>query len=69
MQYVDVVCINRYYGWYHDAGQLDVISYQLSYDLQQWYKAFHKPLMITEYGADTVPGLHSVSLLTASCSL
>ncbi|KAI0212759.1 Beta-glucuronidase [Lamellibrachia satsuma] len=59
-QYTDVQCINRYYGWYHDTGHLETIPFQLTYDLEQWYKTFKKPLIITEYGADTVPGLHTM---------
>src|SRR5690242_10556174 len=27
-KYIDVICINRYYGWYSDSGRLDVIPTQ-----------------------------------------
>ena len=60
-KYTDFQCINRYYGWYQDTGHLETISTQLSYDLENWYKILQKPIMVTEYGADTVPGLHMVS--------
>ena len=63
-QYVDVLCINRYYGWYHDTGHLETIPFQLTYELEQWYKTFKKPLIVTEYGADTIPGLHTVGDIT-----
>jgi len=59
-QLVDIVCINRYYGWYSNTGALDTISYSLSYDLDHWYQTFNKPLLITEYGADTIPGEHTL---------
>ena len=59
----DVVCVNRYYAWYEDTGALETIYYKLTYDLQKWYELFQKPIMITEYGADTVPGQHTVSTL------
>ena len=57
-QFMDVVMINRYYGWYSDSGHPEVVSYQLSYDLDNWYQMRKKPIMISEYGAGTVDGLH-----------
>ncbi|KAJ8304456.1 hypothetical protein KUTeg_018039 [Tegillarca granosa] len=57
-QYVDVLCINRYYAWYSDCGHTEVIQKQLTYDLTQWHQKYNKPIIITEYGADTIPGLH-----------
>ena len=59
--------MNHYYGWYQDTGQLETIPYQLSANLKQWRKRYQLPFILTEYGADTVAGLHSVSdLLRAS---
>ncbi|KAJ8304053.1 hypothetical protein KUTeg_017636 [Tegillarca granosa] len=57
-QYVDVLCINRYYAWYSDCGHTEVIQKQLTYDLTHWHQKYNKPIIITEYGADTIPGLH-----------
>ncbi|HBG28571.1 MAG: beta-glucuronidase [Planctomycetes bacterium GWF2_41_51] len=57
-KYLDVVCVNRYFSWYLDSGQLDLIPLQLEYDMKQWYKRFNKPVLLTEYGADTIAGLH-----------
>lgn len=62
VQYFDVIGVNRYYAWYSDAGQLDLISYQLVNDVTAWYQKFNKPIIITEYGADTYIGLHQVLL-------
>jgi len=59
-QFNDIVCVNRYFGWYQDTGALTTITTRLAYDLDLWYKRFNKPIIITEYGADTVPGQHSV---------
>ena len=59
-EFTDVQCFNRYYGWYEDTGQLETIPYKMSYDLDKWYETLQKPLIVTEYGADTVPGLHTV---------
>lgn len=57
-QFMDVVMINRYYGWYSDSGHPEVVPYQLSYDLDNWYQVRKKPIMISEYGASTIDGLH-----------
>ena len=35
----------------------------MPYDLNKWYEKYQKPYIITEYGADTVSGLHTVSLI------
>ncbi len=56
---VDVVCINRYYGWYSDPGRLEVIEPQLRRELLAMHEnSGGRPVMVTEYGADTIAGLH-----------
>ena len=57
---VDVVSINRYYGWYYDHGDLSVIHGQMTEELKRWHEKYNKPVLIAEYGADTVEGLHSL---------
>ena len=59
-QYVDVLCVNRYYAWYSDCSHTELIQRQLTYDLNGWHSRFNKPVIITEYGADTVAGFHQV---------
>ena len=54
---MDVVCLNRYYGWYNLSGDLDAACYALSMELDFWEKQ-EKPVIFTEYGADTLPGYH-----------
>ena len=61
VQYVDVILHNRYYAWYQDPGQTQLISRQLEIDLRAWFDKFHRPVVQSEYGADTVAGLHTVS--------
>lgn len=61
--YVDVICVNSYYSWYHDPGHLEVIPLQLTAQFENWYKTYQKPIIQSEYGADSVPGLHSVSVV------
>jgi beta-glucuronidase len=55
----DVVMINRYYGWYVHTGDLEAAEKALQAELEAW-AAEGKPILVTEYGADTVSGLHSV---------
>lgn len=55
----DVICLNRYYGWYVAGGDLETAQTLLAAELAGWNKLQSgKPILITEYGADTVAGLH-----------
>ena len=71
---MDFICVNRYYGWYIDMGQdiLDIrthrtkdtfryipwINQSVYWDISLWRETFHKPIIVTEYGADSIPGLN-----------
>ena len=54
---MDVVCINRYYGWYNLSGDLDAACHALNIELDFW-ENIGEPVMFTEYGADTIEGIH-----------
>lgn len=56
--YVDVICVNSYFSWYHDSGHLEVIRLQLNSEFENWYETYRKPIIQSEYGADAVAGLH-----------
>ena len=56
----DVLCINRYYGWYVFGGDLDAAERAMRAEMKYWEK-LGKPWMLTEYGADTVAGLHKAT--------
>ena len=56
----DVVCINRYWGWYTQAGQPELGVKLLEQELDSIYETLHKPIIISEFGADTVAGMHSL---------
>jgi beta-glucuronidase len=56
----DVICLNRYQGWYTQTGDLPAAELALEAELREWARLYGKPLIMTEYGADTMPGLHSV---------
>ena len=55
----DVVCINRYYGWYVLGGRLEQGAKELARELDALHKAFGKPIVIAEFGTDTLPGAHN----------
>lgn len=58
---LDVLCLNRYYGWYKNHGDLAKAEVGLREELLAWQKKYpEKPIVMTEYGADTMPGLHSM---------
>lgn len=56
----DVVCINRYYGWYTSPGDLNAGVDQFSKELDYLHKTLNKPIIITEFGADAYPGIHAL---------
>ena len=57
---MDVCCINRYYGWYNLSGDLDAACDAWNTELDFW-AGQGKPVMLTEYGADTYPGIHNTN--------
>jgi beta-glucuronidase len=59
-EFMDVLCLNRYYGWYTFPGQVEEGAQKLSQELDALHAKFHKPLIFTEFGADTLPGWHAV---------
>ena len=58
---MDVICVNSYYSWYHDYGHMEVIQLQLATQFENWYRTYQKPIIQSEYGADTIAGFHQVS--------
>lgn len=56
----DVIMLNRYYGWYLSTGDLATAEQHLEKELNAWAQLHEKPIIMTEYGADTQAGLHSI---------
>ena len=57
---IDVLCLNRYYGWYVNHGDIEGARVGLRKELKEWQEKYpDKPIIMTEYGADTLPGYHS----------
>ena len=57
---VDVIGLNLYFGWYSTPGDLFTAKKVLSDWLDRWHASFEKPIVITEYGVDTIAGLHKL---------
>lgn len=56
----DFISLNRYYGWYDEIGNIGAIEPLYKADLGRYHEKFHKPIIVTEFGADTVEGIHSL---------
>lgn len=56
----DVICLNRYWGWYVDHYDLESAEKHLDAELAGWSNKYSVPFIITEYGADTLVGGHSI---------
>jgi beta-glucuronidase len=55
----DLICVNRYFGWYVSPGDLEAATRQLEEELRAWAR-YGKPIVVTEFGADALPGLHAL---------
>jgi beta-glucuronidase len=60
MDLFDVICVNRYFGWYQQTGDLEAAEIALEEELRLWQDTYDKPIIMSEYGADTLAGLHSI---------
>jgi beta-glucuronidase len=54
----DVICMNRYWGWYSLGGELDKATVSLEQELDSTWHTWRKPIILTEFGADTLAGMH-----------
>ncbi len=55
----DISALNRYNAWYFDTGDLEAIEERLGRDLADWHEKYKQPIIMTEYGADTIAGMHA----------
>jgi beta-glucuronidase len=55
----DLICVNLYPSWYTDCGDLSAIGPALERVLCGFWKKYGKPIIISEFGADAVAGMHS----------
>ena len=59
LEYVDIICLNRYYGWYTESGQLDFACQKLGKELDELYQVHKKPILLSEFGAGAIAGMHA----------
>ncbi len=57
--FLDFLCLNRYFGWYTECGEIEKGAEFLSAELDLLYETYQKPLVLTEFGADALPGHHA----------
>lgn len=58
-EFLDFICLNRYFGWYQLSGQIERGVELLSTELDLLYETYRKPILLTEFGADAIPGSHA----------
>jgi len=58
-EFCDILCLNRYYGWYTEQGRIKEGCEILSNELDKLYQKYQKPIILTEFGADAIPGWHA----------
>ncbi|KAI7370659.1 hypothetical protein KC354_g1087 [Hortaea werneckii] len=58
--FFDVTMLNRYYGWYEQTGDLAAAEIALEESLQGWEQTYPRPIIMSEYGVDTIAGLHAI---------
>ncbi len=54
----DVICLNKYPSWYVKCGRLEQID-ELLGEVVGFWKKYKKPILMSEFGADALPGLHN----------
>lgn len=58
----DFLLLNRYRGWYDTEGNLKGAAAKLKAELEGFHRRCpEKPIMLGEYGADTIAGLHDIN--------
>ncbi|GLG94718.1 Beta-glucuronidase [Gryllus bimaculatus] len=58
--FMDVIGVNRYFSWYSDTGDLELVSRQVETEYTKWHNVCKKPIFMSEYGADTISGFHQL---------
>ena len=48
-------------GWYVFGGRLDRAEEELARELDALHETFGKPIILAEFGTDTLPGAHSTT--------
>lgn len=59
LELCDAVMVNRYWGWYRLGGQIEQARAEMEEELDVLHERLAKPIIIAEFGADTIAGHHS----------
>lgn len=59
LESADIIFLNAYPGWYRLPGRLDEAAASLGDTLDRLGQAWRKPVLLTEFGADAIPGGHA----------
>ncbi len=59
LEHCDVIALNRYFGWYELPGRIEEAASRLAADLDAIHERHRKPILLTEMGADAIPGTHA----------
>jgi beta-glucuronidase len=59
--HVDFLALNRYLGWYEAPAQIERAIAMLAAECDELAARYRKPLFLSEFGADAIPGLHATS--------
>lgn len=59
IKYFDIICVNKYYGWYLYPGQIDGSLKEFSDCIDSFYDKYKKGVILTEFGADAIAGMHT----------
>lgn len=59
-EFLDIIGFNRYNSWYHNPGRTDMIIRPIVDEAVSWRNLYEKPVILFEYGADTLEGYHTL---------
>nr|WP_255785010.1 glycoside hydrolase family 2 TIM barrel-domain containing protein [Membranihabitans maritimus] len=60
MKSCDIIAINRYWGWYTNVGDFSSALKYLEGEMDMLHSQLKKPVIITEFGADAIAGMHAL---------
>jgi len=58
-KFCDILSLNRYWGWYEIPVEIERAGKKLKDELIKLYDKFKKPILLAEFGADTIEGAHA----------
>lgn len=59
-EFLDVICVNRYVGWYEKLGLIEQLNETIVEGVMSWKNNYKKPFIVSEYGAEAILGLSEV---------